>query len=51
MKGKCMTLDVQLVTPTQMIRDAERTMSDLDATALSVQQDDRLVGMTRRYAR
>jgi len=43
--SKCMTRDVQLVTPTQTIRDAARMMSDLDAGALPVQQDDRLVGM------
>jgi CBS domain-containing protein len=40
-----MTRDVQLVTATQTIRDAARMMSDLDAGALPVQQDDRLVGM------
>jgi len=43
--SKCMTRDVQLVTATQTIRDAARMMSDLDAGALPVQQDDRLVGM------
>ena len=43
--SKFMTRDVQLVTPTQTIRDAARMMTDLDAGALPVQQDDRLVGM------
>jgi CBS domain-containing protein len=40
-----MTRDVQLVTPTQTIRDAARLMVELDAGSLPVQQDDRLVGM------
>jgi CBS domain-containing protein len=40
-----MTRDVQLVSPTQTIRDAARMMAELDAGALPVQQDDRLVGM------
>jgi CBS domain-containing protein len=43
--SKCMTRDVQLVSPTQTIRDAARMMAELDAGALPVQQDDRLVGM------
>jgi len=43
--SKCMTRDVQLVTPTQTIRDAARLMVELDAGSLPVQQDDRLVGM------
>ena len=43
--SKCMTRDVQLATPTQSIRDAARMMLELDAGALPVQQDDRLVGM------
>jgi len=41
--SKCMTRDVQLATPTQSIRDAARMMLELDAGALPVQQDDRLV--------
>jgi CBS domain-containing protein len=40
-----MTRDVELVSPTQTIRDAAQMMADLDAGALPVQQDDRLVGM------
>jgi len=43
--SKCMTRDVELVSPTQTIRDAAQMMADLDAGALPVQQDDRLVGM------
>ena len=43
--SKCMTRDVELVSPTQTIRDAAQMMADLDAGALPVQQDDRLVGV------
>jgi len=43
--SKCMIRDVELVSPTQTIRDAAQMMADLDAGALPVQQDDRLVGM------
>ena len=43
--SKCMTRDVELVSPTQTIREAAQMMADLDAGALPVQQDDRLVGM------
>ena len=43
--SKCMTRDVQLVNPTQSIRDAARAMAEIDAGALPVGQDDRLVGM------
>lgn len=43
--SKLMTRDVQLATPTQTIREAAQMMAELDAGALPVQQDDRLVGM------
>lgn len=43
--SQCMTRDVQLVNPTQTIRDAARMMAELDVGALPVQEDDRLVGM------
>ena len=43
--SKCMTRDVQLVTPTQTIREAARMMAEIDSGALPVAQDDRLVGM------
>ena len=39
--SKFMTRDVQLVTPTQTIRDVSRMMAELDAGSLPVQQDDR----------
>jgi len=43
--SKCMTRDVELVSPTQTIREAAQMMAELDAGALPVQQDDRLIGM------
>lgn len=43
--SKLMTRDVKLITPSQTIRDAAQMMLELDAGALPVQQDDRLVGM------
>ena len=43
--SKLMTRDVKLISPTHTIRDAARMMLELDAGALPVQQDDRLVGM------
>ena len=43
--SKCMTREVRLITPDQTIRDAARMMAELDAGALPVQQDDKLVGM------
>jgi len=43
--SKYMTRDVQLVTPTQSIREAARMMGEIDAGSLPVQEDDRLVGV------
>ena len=43
--SKCMTRDVQLASPTQSIRDAAKTMAEIDAGSLPVGQDNRLVGM------
>ncbi len=43
--SKYMTRDVQLVTPTQTIREAARMMGEIDAGSLPVQEDDRLVGV------
>ena len=43
--SKYMTRDVQLVTPTQTIREAARMMAEIDAGSLPVQEDDRLVGV------
>ena len=41
----CMTAKVQLVTSTQTIQEAAQLMIRLDAGALPVGEDDRLVGM------
>jgi CBS domain-containing protein len=43
--SEVMTRDVQLIEPTQSIRDAARMMADLDAGILPVREGDRLVGM------
>ena len=43
--SKCMTRDVQLASPTQSIRDAAKTMAEIDAGSLPVGEDNRLVGM------
>jgi CBS domain-containing protein len=43
--SKCMTRDVQLTSPTQSIRDAAKTMAEIDAGSLPVGEDNRLVGM------
>jgi CBS domain-containing protein len=40
-----MTRDVRLVTPEQTIREAARTMAEIDAGSLPVSNNDRLVGM------
>jgi CBS domain-containing protein len=40
-----MTRDVQLIEPTQSIRDAARLMAELDAGIMPVREGDRLVGM------
>jgi CBS domain-containing protein len=40
-----MTRDVRLVKPDQTIREAAQLMADIDAGALPVTEDDRLVGM------
>src|SRR5262249_24721105 len=40
-----MTQDVCLTTPDQTIRDAAKLMMEIDAGALPVEQDDRLVGV------
>jgi CBS domain-containing protein len=40
-----MTRDVRLVKPEQPIREAAKTMADLDIGALPVEENDRLVGM------
>ena len=43
--SEAMTRDVRLANPTQSIRDAARIMADIDAGAIPVQENDRLVGM------
>jgi CBS domain-containing protein len=40
-----MTRDVHLLSPDQTIREAASIMADIDAGALPVGEDDRLVGM------
>ena len=42
---EAMTQDVCLATPEQTICDAARVMAEIDAGALPVEQDDRLVGV------
>lgn len=43
--SEVMTRDVKLVSPTQSIRDAAKTMAECDAGALPVGEGDRLVGV------
>ena len=43
--SEAMTHDVRLANPTQTIREAARMMADIDAGAVPVQENDRLVGM------
>ncbi len=43
--SEAMTHDVRLATPDQTICEAAKTMAQIDAGALPVQQDDRLVGV------
>ena len=43
--SKAMTREVRTVSPDETIRDAARTMSEIDAGALPVGENDRLVGM------
>ncbi len=43
--SKCMTREVQVVTPDQTLRDAARMMAEIDAGVLPVRDGDRLVGM------
>ena len=41
----CMSTEVRLTTPAQTIRDAARTMKEIDAGILPVEDGDRLVGI------
>ncbi len=43
--SEAMTRDVRMVRPDQTISDAARTMMEIDAGALPVSENDRLVGM------
>ena len=43
--SEAMTRDVCVATPGQSIRDAARSMADIDAGSLPVGENDRLVGM------
>jgi CBS domain-containing protein len=43
--SEVMTRDVQLIEPTQTIRDAAKLMAELDAGIMPVREGDRLVGM------
>ena len=43
--SEAMTREVRIATPGQSIRDVARLMKDLDAGAVPVGENDRLVGM------
>ena len=43
--SEVMTRDVQLIEPTQSIREAARLMAEMDAGIMPVREGDRLVGM------
>lgn len=43
--SEAMTRDVHVAAPNQTIRDAARVMAEIDAGALPVGENDRLVGM------
>ena len=40
-----MNTDIWIASPTQPIRDAARTMKEIDAGFLPVEENDRLVGI------
>jgi CBS domain-containing protein len=43
--SEAMTTDVKMTSPSQTIRDAARTMAEIDAGILPVGENDRLIGM------
>lgn len=43
--SEAMTRDVRLCTPGQTIREAAKAMADIDAGAMPVGENDRLIGM------
>ena len=43
--NSCMSTDVRLASPGQSIREAARTMKEIDAGILPVGENDRIIGM------
>ncbi|QRM34069.1 CBS domain-containing protein [Microvirga sp. VF16] len=43
--SEVMTRDVQLIEPTQTIRDAAKLMAEMDAGIMPIREGDRLVGL------
>jgi CBS domain-containing protein len=43
--NSCMSPDVRLATPGESIREAARTMKEIDAGILPVEENDRIIGM------
>jgi CBS domain-containing protein len=43
--NSCMSTEVRLATPGESIREAARTMKEIDAGILPVEENDRIVGM------
>ena len=43
--SEAMTRDVRIATPGQSIRDAAKTMAEIDSGAMPVGENDRLIGM------
>jgi CBS domain-containing protein len=43
--NECMSTDVKVCSPTDTIQEAARTMREIDAGAMPVGENDRLVGM------
>lgn len=43
--NECMTREVRIISPEETLREAARTMGEIDAGILPVAEDDRLVGM------
>jgi CBS domain-containing protein len=43
--SEAMTRDVRICTPSQTIREVARTMGEIDAGAMPVGENDRLIGM------
>lgn len=43
--SECMTRDVRVATPGQSIRDVAKIMGEIDAGAMPVAENDRMIGM------